>query len=111
MTDWKLVEVTEEPAYVSDASGVYVTVHRIVESDAHKGIPGERIKVRVDLIRTDGDVPIRSWVGRAESVRKATMQWIGRQKRDMFSWLSVEHASYIGSEITRANLDPRYVQS
>ena len=114
MSDWKLIEVTEEPAWQEDTSGVYVVVHRVVTKEVHKGIAGERITVRVDLMSSNGDEPIISWVGKAESVRKAMMQWIGRQSTpDGFYryLLSAEHAAYIGSEIARAEIDPQYHQS
>lgn len=110
---WELVEVTTEPAWVQDNSGVYTMIHRVVEKDVHKGIAGERVFVRVDLMSKTGTVPIRSWIGRPDAVRKAMMQYVDRisSQPAAHSWLSAEHASYIGAEITRAGLDPHYAQS
>ncbi len=108
MNDWKLIEVTEEPAWQEDTSGVYVVVHRVVAKDTHKGIAGERITVRVDLMSKTHHA-IQSWIGKAESVRKAFFQWTGPPRS--VRYLSAEHASYIGSEIARAGMDPQYHQS
>ena len=108
---WELIEVTTEPEWQQDGSGVYVVVHRVEEPSVHKGISGVRIAVRVDLMTCSTDEPLRSWIGDSEAVRKAVMQWIdGPAPRGSICRLSGEHAAYIGSEIARAASDPNYVQ-
>lgn len=109
---WELIEVANEPMWHEDNSGLYVTVHRIEEKAVHKGHSGVRIGVRVDLMRKEGDDPVRSWIGHPDAVRKALMQWIDNtvQNRGVVPRLSCEHAAYIGAEIQRASVDPNYVQ-
>ena len=55
MNDWELIEVTTEPDWIEDASGVYVVVNRVEKKDTHKGITGIRVSVRVDLIQKENN--------------------------------------------------------
>ena len=71
-----------------------------------------RVKIRVDVMAEGDDQPLQSFVGRADAVRKAVIKWL-----DGVVWpitierpISREHASYIGYEIARANMDEHYVQ-
>jgi len=105
--EWKLIELQaqDEPECTLDDSGVYVVVNRVVERETHKEYAGERVRVRADIM-TASDEPLISFLGSASHVRKVIAAWLTTQG---FS-LSLEHASYIGSELMRAELDPRFVQ-
>lgn len=64
-------------------------------------------KVRLDLM-IDIQEPVISFQGRADDVRKAAMQYIDEN----CICISAEHAAYIGSELTKAEvLEENYVQS
>lgn len=110
MSQWELVEVATEPEWELDASGLYVVINRVVEKDIHKGISGTRVFVRLDLMSNGDDtasILVRSWVGRADAVRKTFARWYDRS---MYRGLSTEHIAYIGSELTRAELCEQYTQ-
>ncbi len=112
MTDWKLVEVGETECTLDD-SGLYVVIHRIETPDAHKGRAGVRVTVRADLMdaatRTE-HTPVRSFIGRANDVRKALIDYIWNECPVHIDEISMEHASYIGYELRRAETTPGFVQ-
>lgn len=101
---WELKVVGDIECTLDD-SGVYTTINRVIVYGRCFHI------VRLDLMRQSDKNPIMSWQGTANNVRKAVMaflfsRWeIGRQCN-----VSVEHASYIGYELHRAETDPNYVQ-
>ena len=101
---WELREVGDIECTL-DGSGIYVVIHRVVEKLVHKGIAGEIIRIRADVM-TDGGEPLVSFIGRADNVRKAVVRWLNEQ----CYFPSLEHASYIGWELHRAETDPNFVQ-
>lgn len=113
MTDWKLVEVDDVDCTLDD-SGLYVVINRIETQDTHKGISGVRVIVRADLMLKNE--PVRSFIGKANDVRKALIgymaeiYWPQCKILDLPQGVSFEHASYIGWELHRAETTPGYVQ-
>ena len=119
---WKLIKAEPMEATMDD-SGVYVVINRIVTDEVHETYKGKRtyveqiVRVRADLMGTGtnadlvGDVPIVSFIGKANDVRKHLIRFIktysGLPSLAKLSW---EHASYIGYELHRAETDPNYVQ-
>jgi len=102
---WEIEHVQDVECELDD-SGVYVIIHRIAKESVHKGIAGTIVEVRADLMRSSDNEPIRSWQGSANAIRKA----ITRFNKDLMPAMSLEHASYIGYELLRAELTPDYVQ-
>ncbi len=104
---WELREATDRDCTLDD-SGVYVVVHRI---DARGLTPP--VQVRADLMTIDGQpyVPIVSFVGTANNVRKHLLAYmVNDYQHGRTGPVSPEHASYIGYELARAESDPNYVQ-
>lgn len=99
---WELRAVDDVECTMDD-SGVYVVIHRVERAEAHKEYSGVRILVRADLMASEGDEPIISFIGKANAVRKHLIRYLDRP-------LSYEHASYIGYELLRAEVTPGYVQ-
>ena len=108
MSMWELVELGElnNRDCVLDNSGVYTAINRVTENDVHKGVAGQRVKVRVDVMDAETDMPIISFQGPAEVVRKRLGDYLDYNGYD----LSTEHLMYIGAEIERANYDAQFVQ-
>ena len=114
--EWELKQVEDVEAVLDD-SGVYVIVHRVERTETHKEYSGIRVTVRADLMAMSPplrpnldrtDEPIMSFQGSANAVRKALIRFIGLTQH--ICPVSLEHASYIGYELLRAELTPRYVQ-
>ena len=117
---WKLIQVGSTD-WQADTSGLYTIIHRVETPMVHKGYAGTILQVRLDLMTDDGN-PIVSFIGKAENVRKALMQYLAGQynhafplkdeesKPKRFTGLSMEHAAYIGYELHRALFTPGYVQ-
>lgn len=103
--DWEIENVGMQEATMDD-SDVYVVINRQESEHVHKGIWGTILRVRVDVMRSGDNMPIRSFIGRANDVRKAVIGFICRYTHS----ISYEHASYIGWEICRAESDPGFVQ-
>ncbi|KKN53864.1 hypothetical protein LCGC14_0598230 [marine sediment metagenome] len=106
--NWELKEVGETK-WVQDNSGYYALIHyikidcRTCERACIDCIDGH---VRLDFMDKD-DMPFISYQGTADDVRKYIMQnW------PLVLWpLSIEHASYIGAELARCELQKtNYVQ-
>ena len=112
MSNWELEQV--EPVECTiDSSGVYTVINRVVKTETHKQYSGQRLTIRVDVMRTDtghGDEPLRSFVGPGNDVRKRVISYLGYRRDGMLQAISHEHASYIGYEVARAMIDPGYVQ-
>ncbi len=91
--EWKLIEVSKTE-WQQDDSGYYTLIHYIKDNI-----------VRLDIMDKD-DMPVVSFQGKADDVRKRIMQ----------SWaitlcISLEHAAYIGAELAHcAILKKNYVQ-
>ena len=111
-TKWELKVVADDIECVMDNSGIYVSINRIINTEHSKGYIGQRVSVRVDVM-TDNDEPVMSFVGKADNVRKAVMAFLDCGDRAVFAAhpISREHASYIGSEIARAENNEHYKQS
>ena len=107
MGQWTLVEATDIDATLDD-SGVYVVINRKVEKLIHKGIAGEVIRIRADLMDQHTQEPIVSFIGTANNVRKHLIAFMNGSP-DILP-LSYEHTSYIGYELLRAERTVNYVQ-
>ena len=102
MSNWILIEATDVECTMDD-SGVYTVIHRVIEWDG-------RVHVRADLM-TDADEPLVSFIGTANNVRKRLIDWLRESCNLPPRYpISLEHASYIGYEVQRAELMPDYVQ-
>ena len=84
---WQLITVTDIE-WIQDASGYYTLIHYISD-----GI------VRLDYMDKN-DNPVISFQGIAENVRKCSVRYAEKH----IQYFSVEHASYIGRELTRVEL-------
>ena len=77
-------------------------------------IAGDIVRVRADLMTTKGDeyASVMSWIGTANNVRKHLIQFVRMNTRigSPLFFISLEHASYIGYELLRAEMDENYVQ-
>lgn len=127
--EWELREVEDTDCTIDD-SGVYVVIHRVIEplnrtetlqghTVVHKGIVGP-VRVRADLMcgddrtepitgpKSEAAACIMSFIGSATAVRKALARYL--EKYHGIDHPSLEHMSYIGSELMRAELNPHYVQ-
>lgn len=87
MENWKLQNV-DNIEYTPDKSGIYVLINWIVDKES----------VRLDIM-SDNHEPIQSFCGKAENVRKAVMRYLS----DGLNFVSLEHAAYIGNELTKAD--------
>lgn len=97
---WQLIRV-DDIEWTQDDSGIYVLINWDTQTDS----------VRIDVMPTTSvpsDVlPIVSFAGRADNVRKATMQWFeSRVSQKTLSYrVSLEHAAYIGAELERCDTE------
>ena len=111
--NWKLNKVGNIDCTM-DNSGVYTIINRVMETEYGKGA-GVLLKgIRVDIMSTDGDEPLQSFIGKGNDVRKAVISWLNgkfSQAENCFTNISSEHTSYIGYEISRAEADTDYVQN
>lgn len=103
---WELIEAKDRECTI-DESGLYAIINRSVKTETHKEYSGTRILVRADLM-DEQDEPIRSWQGTANNVRKHLIAYIAEHYG--YAAISSEHASYIGYELMRAEMDSNYVQ-
>jgi len=90
---WELKQI-KHTEWLQDKSGYYTLINWI-----------DKNNVRLDIMNRD-DMPVVSFQGKANDVRKHIMQHIDSR------WsLSLEHASYIGAELTKAAiLKNKYIQ-
>lgn len=108
--NWELKECKAIDC-VMDNSGIYTVIHRIEQTAHSKGHFCSTVLVRVDIMASVDDMPLMSFVGKADDVRKHVIRWIVIEYLYESTPLSAEHASYIGSEIAKAELQVHYVQS
>lgn len=108
---WELIEAEEMPCTLDDC-GYYVTINRIEEQRTFKDRAATFVTVRADLMVHDGGgvVPVVSFQGSANAVRKHLMKYITERYASL-GYPSPEHASYIGYELLRAERTERYVQN
>ena len=97
---WELIKVSETE-WKQDKPGIFTLISYCPDGT-----------IRLDVMTTEYE-PVISFQGTAENVRKCIMQWQDSkisQKTGL--GISCEHASYIGSELARAELlKTEYVQS
>jgi hypothetical protein len=108
--EWELEHVTPKE-WEQDTSGLYTVVHRIAILGVHKGIAGERIEIRVDIMSSD-DEPIRSFQSmNPHDLRIAVARFLSEWRPETsIAHCSYEHLAYIGAEIQRAYMDENYKQ-
>ena len=83
---WELKTVSDVE-WQRDTSGLYALINwRMPEDD-----------VRIDVMTSD-DMPLVSFVGPTDGVRKHLMRWLV----DTGNVISIEHAAYIGAELEKA---------
>lgn len=85
---WQLIKV-KQTDWIQDDSGYYALINYI----------GDDI-VRLDVMDKD-DMPVVSFQGKAEDVRKCVTRYLERERMNRFS---AEHAAYIGAELARCEL-------
>ena len=102
---WELKKVGKTD-WIQDDSGIYTLIN------------WHHVGVRLDVMTTD-DEPVMSFLGKADDVRKAVIQYMsintgcGGQFRDNngLPTVSLEHAAYIGAELAKAEiLGIKYIQ-
>ena len=103
MTEWKLIKVNETE-WKQDTSDIFTLIACCPNGD-----------VRLDVMSMDVTeaLPIISFQGKAKNVRKVAVRWLAERYpwRSYADGFSAEHASYIGSELARAELlKDEYVQ-
>jgi hypothetical protein len=101
---WELQKVNNM-ACTMDVSGIYTLISRAA-ADKEWQDKGVYILVRLDIMRETDDLPLQSFVGLGNDVRKHCIKWI----EDNGYEISSEHSSYIGYELCRAMVDEHYVQ-
>lgn len=99
---WEL-KVVGKTDWIQDDSGYYTLIHNI--QMACINCNGSCNEVRIDFMDKN-DMPVMSFQGTADNVRKWIMQgWA------ITLCISLEHASYIGAELARCELQgTEYVQ-
>lgn len=108
ITEWELERVgTPADDCTVDESGVHCLIHRIDTRHWSKGYSHVVVTVRVDVMETASQTPLRSFVGDGNDVRKAVVNWM---EHYMALPVSLEHASYIGWECLRAEMEENYKQ-
>ncbi len=91
---WELI-TTEDTEWIQDFTGNYTFITHVKDDI-----------VRLDWMGKD-DMPIISFQGYAENVRKYVVRHAERE----WPLFSAEHASYIGRELARAELlKEKYIQ-
>ena len=110
MNEWELIKVNETE-WQQDKSGIFTYISYCPDGT-----------VRLDVMADTGLTPVISFQGKAGDVRKVAVRWLAEKYRyadeaglDIFEMpsegFSHEHASYIGSELARAELlKDEYVQ-
>lgn len=98
--NWQLIRV-DDIKWTQDKSGLYCYIAWDMLTDS----------VRLDLMRDVPSItcPVVSFIGDADNVRKAFMQYMESRKWVNFPNsgfdISIEHAAYIGSELTRCDTE------
>ena len=87
---WQLNRV-DDIDWTQDESGVHVFISWGVQTES----------VRLDIFATVGDVPLQSFAGTANNVRKHAIRYLDKN----WQGISLEHASYIGAELARADAE------
>ncbi len=115
MKQWELIEAVPIECTM-DNSGIYTVINRVKSNKTHKQYADTTVLIRCDIILSSiqpgnlrvpqTDIPLVSFIGRENDVRKHVIQWIGLEGIN----LSAEHASYIGYELMRAKHDFNYTQ-
>lgn len=86
---WRLVDVGETK-WQEDPCGISVIINWVLPADV----------VRIDLIGMDS-IPIISFQGRTDDVRKHCLRWLSRRVPE----LTLDHAGYIGAELEKADTE------
>ncbi len=86
---WRLHNVPDV-VWQEDSCGMSVFIYWMESTDV----------VRIDLI-SNGCVPVVSFQGEADNVRKHTMQWLAKYVPEF----GLDHAAYIGAELERADTE------
>ena len=92
---WRLVDVPDM-AWIEDTCGVYAIINWILPADI----------VRLDILSSDYaeskfNMPIISFQGTTDNVRKHTMDWLAKY----VPTFDLAHAAYIGAELERADTE------
>lgn len=101
-TNWQLNRV-DKIEWIQDGSGIYVCINWDVLTES----------ARLDILAVADAVPLQSFIGNADNVRKATMRWFdSRLSQRIGLGISAEHAAYIGAELERCDTERiDYIQS
>lgn len=91
--NWKL-NIVDNIEHKPDTSGIFVLINWDVKTEA----------VRLDIMSDDTYEPIISFRGKSDNVRKASMAYLETiATDDGLKFVSLEHAAYIGNELTKAD--------
>ena len=98
MNEWGLIKV-EKTEWQQDASGIFTLIGYRPDGT-----------IRLDVM-TDKYEPVISFQGKAENVRKVAMRWVWKNEYSVASKFSLEHASYVGEQLAKADLlKEKYIQ-
>jgi hypothetical protein len=89
-TNWQLNRVDTDIEYVPDAYGIFVYINWDLLTDS----------VRLDIMKND--VPLQSFAGTANNVRKHTIRWLFDNATWLLTW---QHIAYIGYELARCDAE------
>jgi hypothetical protein len=93
--EWTKIRVSNMPC-IFDNSGVYCNISFCQNKD----------EFRLDIMTIENE-PVISFVGTVDGIRKSTMRYFEKNQVN----ISLEHASYIGSELSRvAIFKAEYIQ-
>lgn len=96
-TAWKLNRV-DDIEWIQDRSGIYVYIAWDLQTES----------TRLDIMIEADAEPLQLFIGRADNVRKAAMQWFVSAlygKTYNPELVSLEHAAYIGAELERCDTE------
>lgn len=104
--NWELIEVPTTE-WMQDTSGLFSYISYCPDDT-----------VRLDIMADTGLTPVISFQGKAEDVRKTAVRYLAEEYKPVYvddnlvyGRFSYEHASYIGSELAKAELlKDRYIQ-
>lgn len=87
---WRLNRV-DNVEYIPDNSGVHVLINWDLQTAS----------CRLDIFATVGGIPLQSFAGTADNIRKHAMRYLDKK----WQGISLEHAAYIGAELERADAE------
>lgn len=93
--NWQLNRV-DDIGWVQDDSDICVVINWDIQTES----------ARLDIMKETRIKPLQSFIGKADNVRKAAMQWFAKRVSQKAGLgISIEHAAYIGAELERCDTE------